>query len=165
MLQAFSIRHRTGGEPAALTSSSPGISAFAIIHGVLTTACRSLHNEFMEPLYSNSSCNVRPGGNMKFFGAIVLSFAVSLLICQPSFAGECYSDLDCTEGNRCLRKGDDAKGICLEGSQPPGTIMRQTPVSDKPQRDTKGKMCWSSKDCEADLECVMKPGQMYGICR
>jgi hypothetical protein len=102
---------------------------------------------------------------MQTFMVIVLSCVIFVVFCMPAFALECYTDLDCTEGNRCLKKADDTKGICLEGSQLPDSATRQSPVSDRPQRDTKGKMCWSSKDCEPGLECIMKSGQMYGICR
>jgi hypothetical protein len=102
---------------------------------------------------------------MKATLVTIIFLVVSLVFCPGSFAAECYTDLDCTMGNRCLKLADDAKGICLEGSQLPNLAPRQSPISDRPQRDTKGKMCWSSKDCEPGLECIMKSGQMSGICR
>lgn len=95
----------------------------------------------------------------------VLSCAVSLVFCLPSFATECYTDLDCAMGNRCLKQADDAKGTCLESNRPPKPGFNYGPDSERPQTDTKGKICWSNKDCESGLECIMKSGQMYGTCR
>ncbi len=102
---------------------------------------------------------------MRTFMVVVLSFAMSLLFCPPSLALECYTDLDCTMGNRCVKQEYEEKGTCREGSRQLNPGQNYRPDPERPQGDTKGKMCWSNKDCESGLECIMKSGQMYGICR
>jgi hypothetical protein len=100
---------------------------------------------------------------------IVVSIALSVFVFSlPSFATECYTDVDCTMGNRCVKQGPEDKGTCREGGQStsPGFIQHQnTGQPQQSPRDTKGKLCWSDKDCESGLECIMKTGQMYGTCR
>jgi hypothetical protein len=103
---------------------------------------------------------------MRTIVAIVSSLVVSLAFFMPSFAAECYTDLDCTTGNRCVKQGDDAKGTCFEGSRPPKPAYNYgSDVGGGLQRNTKGKICWGNKDCDPGQECVMKSGQMFGTCR
>jgi len=102
---------------------------------------------------------------MKAILAIIPFLVVSLVSCPGSFAVECHTDLDCTVGIRCVKQGYDATGTCLESTQPPKPDYNYGLDNEKPQRDTKGKICWGKKDCESGLECIMKSGQMYGTCR
>lgn len=105
---------------------------------------------------------------MRALRIIVVSVAVSIVFSLPAFAAECYTDVDCTMGNRCVKQGPEDKGTCLEGGQSTRPGFIHTPNTEHHQQsptDTKGKLCWSNKDCESGLECIMKTGQMYGTCR
>jgi hypothetical protein len=101
---------------------------------------------------------------MKTFLVVVLSYA-ALFFCLPAFALECHTDLDCTTGNRCVKQGYDATGTCLESRPPSNPPFNPGSDTERRQGNPKGKICWSNKDCESGLECIMKSGQMYGTCR
>lgn len=103
---------------------------------------------------------------------IILSCLVSVIFSGASFARDCWTDLDCSAGNTCIRADydDGSRGVCTESgegtqsSQPMFRLKTNTETK-KPERNTKGKTCFGDADCDSGQECAIKPGQMYGICR
>ncbi len=101
---------------------------------------------------------------------IILSCLLSVIFSGMSFAEECWTDRDCP-GARCIKSElEGAKGVCGEsgeGAQSSKPLFRLKHDTDtkKPERNTKGKMCFSNADCDSGQACEMKPGQMYGVCR
>ncbi len=95
---------------------------------------------------------------------------MAVILSGTSFAEECWTDRDCP-GARCIIMDQEGggKGVCGESGQgapsskPLFRLKQDTET--RPERNTKGKMCFGKADCDPGQACDMKPGQMYGVCR
>jgi hypothetical protein len=102
---------------------------------------------------------------MKKIMVMVLAFAGVLVICRPSFANECRSDIDCkmNESERCIINGDDILGTCIKFQMPQtGEAPNSSSVPASPSRS--GQFCMTNKDCDRGQSCVKKDNAMSGAC-
>jgi hypothetical protein len=108
---------------------------------------------------------------MKTIFAAVLSAILMPFFCQPSYATECTTDIDCNMYNseRCITPAYSNRGECvsvnkiLKERKPDSSIA--PPSSAPPSPAKRGKFCMTNSDCDPGQSCVKKGNDdVYGSC-
>ncbi|MGD0883995.1 MAG: hypothetical protein ABSA46_03810 [Thermodesulfovibrionales bacterium] len=97
---------------------------------------------------------------LTFVGVLVVA-----VLCRPSFADECRSDLDCkmNESEKCIKVGDEIVGTCVK-SQTPSPVETPAPSATPSSPSRSGQFCMTNKDCDRGQSCVKKDNAMFGAC-
>lgn len=77
---------------------------------------------------------------------------------------DCFSDIDCGIGKRCIKaRGDiNITGTCVTPSDEFGTPQIDTSTPRSQPTNVAG--CSFDTDCPIGFSCMKRSGQIYGIC-
>jgi len=97
------------------------------------------------------------------------SFILTLLFSPPSFAKECFTDMDCDvfANEKCILPPNDRGGVCGKVTLPHTQVLTPAPNTPPPSPSSPAKnrrFCMTSKDCESGESCIKKENALTGVC-